>query len=203
MTGKNFFGIYLLCRYANEFPYIDLIWQDESLKITLRADGGVVFRQVGEQDIVVSSSGDVVQWNPCTDRGSFYIADAIKPVTGVHSQFVLLTSPQYVRFKELQKSPHVSTMGMPLWDEMEISQLWKLQYTTTFTESDWKGRFDKWGGIPRSVLEVTDHVYQEQLEESVKHIDIESCLNSIGMLRYDTDNASGTVLHMTVTAEGN
>ena len=73
---------------------------------------------------------------------------------------------------------------------------------SAFDERDWKERFYKWGGVPRSILVRTEDAYQHSLESNIDRIKIDACLQAIGLTGYETSSVSGTVLHLTVTEDG-
>ena len=93
---------------------------------------------------------------------TFRVADAVKPPQSA-SRFVLVTSPQEARYKKWAKAPDVEKLGMPIWDEMELMRLWELRFSSV-PEPDWRAYYDRWGGVPRSVLEKTSSHYQELLD---------------------------------------
>ena len=47
---------------------------------------------------------------------------------------------------------------------LELEQLWKLRFNSTVSEHVWKEYYEKWGGIPRSVLEKTSPNDQKKLD---------------------------------------
>ena len=92
---------------------------------------------------------------------------------------------------------------MPVWTADELYKLWQSQYSA-FNEQDWKERFYTWGGVPRSIFTKTDNVYQRFLHDDIDRLNIDACLQSIGLTGCETktSSASGTVLHLTVTEDG-
>lgn len=148
----------------------------------------------------VTPSGEVTESAVSTHHyiNAFRIVDAMSPLLPLE-QFVLLTSPKHQRYKELQKQTNVETLGMPIWDAEELHQLWEFQYKSVITESEWKDRFNKWGGIPRSVLSKGSVTYQQALDDNCSNLDLNTCLKSVGLQKYDSNSVSGTVLHLTVT----
>ena len=96
------------------------------------------------------------------------IIDAMTPLLPL-GQFVLLTSPNHQRYTELQKQTNVETLGMPIWDVEELHQLWEFQHKSVVTESEWKDRFNKWGGIPGSISSKGSVTYQQALDDNIKH----------------------------------
>ncbi|RPB19041.1 hypothetical protein L211DRAFT_668245 [Terfezia boudieri ATCC MYA-4762] len=199
--GKSFFGFYLIYRLAREFPDHNIEWQDNAVRVILFADGGINYQQSGYSIISVNSHGEGAFITNFTHCNTFYIADAIEPIAGRTRRFVLVTSPKRDRYKELAKAPNVYKLGMPIWDELELERLWKLRFPS-ITESDWRGYFSKWDGVPRSILEKTNSFYQEDLYNNCQAVDIDACMKWIGTNRYNSTSISGTVLHMTVTPEG-
>ena len=63
------------------------------------------------------------------------------------------------------------------------------------------GYYDRWGGVPRSVLEKTSSYDQNLLDAGSNEGGINVCMKWLGTDRYDTTEISGLVLHINVTAE--
>ena len=172
------------------------------------ADGGIICVQ---QDLLASlvavlADGNIADGDIAGDLitavysdDTFCVADATHPVRG--RQFVLVSSPKGDRYKELLKQPNVYMLCMPTWGATELANLWKLRFPS-LDESVWRGYYDKWGGVPRSVLEKSDSQDQQILEQRSNNVDIDSCMRWIGTDRYNTTEVSGIVLHLTATPEG-
>ena len=200
--GKTFFGLYLICRYANNFPNKNIEWQDKSTRVTLLANGGIIFFTTRTRIYSpVLANGDVIEpfIGDIPSSPQFTIVDAITPPKPFR-QYVLVTSPKRQRYKKLNKAPNTKMFGMPVWNEDELYTLWQSQYSA-LNEQEWKERFYKWGGVPRSIFIKTDDAYQSSLKYNIDQLDIDACLRSIGLTGYETSSISGTVLHLTVTED--
>ena len=127
-----------------------------------------------------------------TNLSTICLVDAIKPVT--FQRFVLVTSPKAQRYKEALKAPDVYRLCMSIWNEEELEKLWKLGFESV---TKWREYYDKWGGIPRSVFVKASPDEQKQLDHRTSNVGIDHCI-----VRYNTDEISGIVLHIDVTQEG-
>ncbi|RPB22701.1 hypothetical protein L211DRAFT_869184 [Terfezia boudieri ATCC MYA-4762] len=86
--GKTMFGTYIICRYAQEHPDSNIVWEGSSGAVTLHADGNV------------SLGLDILY----DDGGALYLVDAMVLTLEASRPFILFTSPNAIRFKELKKS---------------------------------------------------------------------------------------------------
>ena len=182
------------------------MWKNDSVLVILLPGGGISFQPEGRSGVNLLANGDVCGPDDMREhntafysKNTFCVADAVKP--GVSQQWVLVTSPKTKRYKELAKAPNVNMLGMPLWDERELKKLWRLRFSSV-PESAWRGYYDRWGGVPRSVFDKITTLDQEGLDMRCTNVDIDSCMKWIGTDHYNSTEASGIVLHLHVTVGG-
>ncbi|KAF8430001.1 hypothetical protein EV426DRAFT_579274 [Tirmania nivea] len=183
--GKTMFGAYIICRYAQEHPDSNIVWEGSSGAVTLHADGNV------------SLGLDILY----DDGGALYLVDAMLPTLEASRPFILFTSPNAIRFKELKKSATVQTLRMPIWGKSELKNLYMSNFPSV-SNKDFNKRYKKWGGVPRSVLEKTGSTYQQELVAGLSKLDLEECVDSVRTLGYDSGKVSGTILHTIVIPDG-
>lgn len=153
------------------------MWKIDSVLVILLAGGGISYQPEGRPEVILLANGEV-----CYDMGkypaafysknTFCVADAVGP--GTCQKWVMVTSPKTERYKELAKAPNVKVLGMPLWDESELEQLRELRFSSVL-ESTWRGYYDRWGGVPRSVFDKITPFDQRELDMRCSKVDIDSC----------------------------
>jgi len=93
---------------------------------------------------------------------------------------------------------HVMTF-MDVWTLQEIQSCRALMYSHLLAE-DVELRFDKWGGIPRYVLEKVDSRSQDLLEEAIGACSVHLIQQSLGASSAHAE-VSDRILHLRVQAE--
>ena len=131
-------------------------------------------------------------------KSTFRVADAVNPPPPMDATICAGSLIKRSAFQGVGKGTRCQKVGYAYLGQdgvdtfMEVAIF--LSSRTTY--------YDRWGGVPRSVLEKTSSHYQEQLEQRSGQVDIDLCLKWIGSDYYNTTEVSGLVFHMSVTAEG-
>ena len=134
-------------------------------------------------------------------RPPLYLVDAVIPTLDAARPFILLTSPNTSRFKELKKAATVQILRMPIWNRSELEHLRQSNFRSVSRKA-FKKRYERWGGVPRSVLEKVESTYQQDLVAGLSKLDLEECVTSLRTLGYDSGKVSGTVVHIMVVPDG-
>lgn len=104
----------------------------------------------------------------------------------------------FTNAQDAKKRPESLLRHMPVWSWEEI-QAARQHIFSSQLEADVASRYSKWGGVPRSVLQLTDAADQAMLPEA-----LDSCsLGDLGRSMADMSTASDLshrLLHLTVTA---
>jgi hypothetical protein len=111
--------------------------------------------------------------------------------------FVLSTSPRREMVNDFKKPPPPQIFYMPLWNEAELTTI-----ATAFPGvADWMERFRILGGIPRHVLEVTDHSPKALLEAACRQCELNDCIKIVGLDSTITDisKVAHSLVHITST----
>ncbi|GAX79590.1 hypothetical protein CEUSTIGMA_g7031.t1 [Chlamydomonas eustigma] len=110
---------------------------------------------------------------------------------------VLLSSPSQERCKEFLKLMGCTTLFMPVWSKEEIEKC-RVQLFSHLNAEAVSDLYEKWGGVPRFVLEKANDIpSQHQLEGSIRGcswMDLMTCTCSTS----DAKDASHMALHLHV-----
>ena len=112
--------------------------------------------------------------------------------------FVLSTSPRREMINDFKKPPPPQIFYMPLWNEDELTTI-----ATAFPGvNDWMERFRILGGIPRHVLEVTDHSPKALLEDACRQCELNDCIKIVGLDSTITGKSKvvHSLIHITSTS---
>jgi hypothetical protein len=98
---------------------------------------------------------------------------------------------------DFKKPPPPQIFYMPLWNKGELATI-----ATAFPGvADWMERFRILGGIPRHVLEVTDHSPKALLEAACRQCELNDCIKIVGLDSTITDKSKvvHSLVHITST----
>lgn len=135
-VGLTYFGYFLLHRFA-------------------RAAATVVYECSRSQTPILCSENVVAVgtmldfFGYLGERDTIYIADDCRPVD-VCAKTILLTSPNCDNWYQFAKD-HCTIRYMPIWSKEEIHDC-RSKLFPDLTAQQVDDFFNKWGGIPRSVL---------------------------------------------------
>ncbi|GAX79592.1 hypothetical protein CEUSTIGMA_g7033.t1 [Chlamydomonas eustigma] len=166
--GKSFFM----------FPLMHWLLQKKGVKrIVLEIEDLRYYFCVGES---VISGGPQAFEGVLGDEETWWIMDKAKGRER-EAYTVLLSSPSQERCKEFLKLMGCTCLYMPVWSIEEIEKCRTVIYSH-LTAGAVADLYEKWGGIPRFVLEKANDVpAQEMLENSIKQcswVDVMSCVYS-------------------------
>jgi hypothetical protein len=110
----------------------------------------------------------------------WYIVDGKAP-QDVDAKTILICSPKKDYYVEFDKNPLTKTRYMSTWDKREIDTCWEEIYKDKVDKKVVDALFDKWGGIPRFVLEkANEETQQSKLQEAIDACDESILIASIG-----------------------
>lgn len=183
--GKTYFGYVLLLHLARS--------------------GATVVYERGKEDCLYlftpteSREGTREQFRPyLRDRRTYYIADACTPVD-VAAKTILLSSPRRNVWYQFSKS-HCTIRYMPIWSLEEIQRCREQIYNQQ-SEAETKSLFDRWGGIPRFVLEYANDVSQQELlDDAIKGVNLDSLIEAVGNPEA-LDEATHRLIHLHVAED--
>lgn len=137
----------------------------------------------------------------CIDlnTGRRYIVDGAGAVRR-SAKTIVIASPKKSNIHEFAKLEKCTKRFMPIWSIEEMEGLRQLSFAN-ITQSTMEELFNKWGGVPRFVLQLwDDNPTQESLLPAVNSADVRHLLTVIGKdMAADTDT-SHMVAHV-VTSE--
>jgi len=129
------------------------------------------------------------------DPNAWYLVDTTQPCLCA-AKTIMVSSPYKGHFKYYVKYEGSFIRYMPVWTEEEIL-LCRKEIYPNLPEEEVRGRFLKWGGIPRYVLEKVDAPHQNTLIAALDAANLDSIVKYIG--QSDTpDDASHKLVHMIV-----
>ncbi|RGB23711.1 hypothetical protein C1646_527493 [Rhizophagus diaphanus] len=160
--GKTYFGYYLL---------YNLIQRNQTVMYDSHSTGHViVFDQEAFYLYEVLNADQIRAF--LSNANNWYIVDGKEPQKAT-AKTILVCSPKKAIFKEFEKFQLSSTRYMPVWSYAEISKC-KDKLYNHLQNNLVKTLFDKWGGIPRFVLEkATDYSHQCKLQEAIDACDFD------------------------------
>lgn len=155
--GKSLFMIYLLWKLVKAGKRPNTIYYD--------GQGGVFHCPEGS----LPSSNELSFWSAdlwCLFDAKAKKEEHLSAFPYEYCTFVLSTSPRREMVNDFNKPPPLQIFYMPIWNEAELTTI-----ATAFPGvADWMERFRILGGIPRHVLEVTDHSPKALLEAAVDSV---------------------------------
>ena len=192
--GKSLFMIYLLWKLVTAGERVLLIYHPH----TIYYDGkGSVFHC---SEGSLPSSNEMSFWS----SDLFCLFDAKEKVPSdlgrfpyEYCTFVLSTSPRREMVNDFRKPPSPQIFYMPLWNEAELTTI-----ATAFPGvADWMERFRILGGIPRHVLEVTDHSPMALLQAACRQCELNDCIKIVSLDSTITDKSKviHALVHITTT----
>ena len=115
---------------------------------------------------------------------------------------LVLSSPKRDNYKNVLKAVGATIRFMPVWSWEEIEACHTLLYADDLERplSEVRAAFERWGGIPRFVLEkLRDEAAQQSLLEALGTADMVVILKSVGQIDAATE-ASHRLLHIVTSA---
>ena len=181
--GKTHFGLFLLLYYARQNATV--VYQNGPMNTCYLFSPTVVYTSQG---VEVGVFGEHLKGD------TIYLVDSFTPnIATVRS--ILLTSPRKGIWDDFYK--HSTSLFMPIWSWDEMELLRSLLYPSLGT-TQVKEKYDRWGGVPRYVLEFFgDEEKQKKLDAVINSSDLEMIEKAVG----ETDGAQGTshlLVHMVV-----
>jgi len=189
--GKSWFGLYvahqLLCR--KEPPTI--VWESRRKQERYLIRRGVVAE--GTLASFVKELKDTRTW--------YLVDEAVPPgAVEVEACTLVFSSPKRENYKDTLKATASTIRYLPVWSWEEIEACHALLYADDPTRplSDVKAAYERWGGIPRFVLEkLCDEAVQLLLQEAIDTADVRAIWNSAGQIDAAPE-ASHRLLHIQV-----
>jgi hypothetical protein len=129
------------------------------------------------------------------------LVDEVEPgSTPVHAfaKLVMFSSPKRDNYRTVLKAIGATIRYMPVWSWHEIIACHTLLYAHDETRplADVAAAFDRWGGVPRMVLEkLRDEAAQAELDAAVATADVGILVRSAGQVDAAPE-ASHRLLHM-------
>jgi hypothetical protein len=193
--GKSLFLIYLLWKLVKEGNRVLLIYHP--FNIYYDGKGGVF----GFASKHLPLDNDDSFWNDtlwCLFDAKFKKEADLGEFPLELCKFILSTSPRREMVNDFKKPPEPLEFYMPTWTEAELEEIAPLFPEAT----EWRDRFEKLGGIPRHVLEVTTRSPTQMLDAACTECSLDDCIKKIGMNSTITDNSKVVhlLVHVTSTA---
>ncbi|CAG8500816.1 7102_t:CDS:2, partial [Paraglomus occultum] len=150
--GKTYFGYYLLYNLIQRNRTVIYDSHSTDYVIVFDQERAFYLYEVVDPDQIRAYLKNANNW---------YIVDSKKP-NKASAKTILVCLPKKEIFKEFEKFPLSSTRYMTVWSYAEISKC-KDKLYNHLQNNLVKTLFDKWGGIPRFVLEkATDSSHQSE-----------------------------------------
>ena len=187
--GKSWFGIYVAFKLLSGSEPPTIVWEARlSGTRTLIRNGAVL---LGTLDSFVSE---------LADRNSWYLVDeSVFPgAVRVEARTLVFSSPKRDNYRLLLKAAASTLRYLPVWRWDEIEACHALLYADDPTRpfSDVKDAYERWGGIPRFVLEkLRDDGVQLLLQEAIDTADVRTIWNAAGQIDAAPE-ASHRLLHI-------
>ncbi len=192
--GKSWFGLYVAFMLVSGSEPVTIVWESRQRSSRTLIRGGQVFR--GNLEAFVSELEDTRTW--------YLVDEAVPPgATEVEACTLVFSSPKRENYKDTLEAPASTIRYMPPWSWEEIEACHSLLYADDSERplSEVRIAFDKWGGIPRFVLEkLRDEAAQQSLLEALGTADMVVILKSVvGQIDAATE-ASHRLLHIVTSA---
>ena len=203
-VGKSSFGLYLLWREVNAGRTV--VYVSDKVK------NGYIFHASGRVqaflNIDLRRAADAVMDDPNTllifdgDGDSTNKGLGRPPICAATT--VLVTSPQRSRYSEFKKTG-VAHLVFPVFSSNEISDMLESCFPHLHDMAGRAGvrkRYEKWGGIPRYVLDLLRPSDQDELDKALTLIDFNRLADVVRMGDIEDDSAvSHRLVHLKVAGE--
>jgi hypothetical protein len=148
--GKSLFLIYLLWRLVKDKKRVLFVYHPDT--VYYDGQGGIFHcpKSLPSYNEVAFWSADLWCLVDARDKET----RDLRAFSYGMCKFVLSTSPRREMVNNFRKSPPHRVFDMPLWTETELETI---ASCFTVKKKDWLPRFKVLGGIPRHVLEDTQH----------------------------------------------
>ena len=190
--GKSLFLIYLLWKLVKEGKRVLFIYHP--VTIYYDGNGGVFYYPENS----LPTSNEVDFW--ANDLWCLFDAKDKEPrdlgaLPYEYCNFILSTSPRREMVNDFKKPPVPRVFYMPLWSETELEII--APYFPT--ANNWRDRFKVLGGIPRHVVEDTEHDPTKILQSACKQCSLDDCVKIVGLDSTITDKSKvvHSLVHMT------
>lgn len=190
-VGKSAFGSYLLWQAIRSGRTVFYV----SSKVT----HGYVFHKDGSVAAFATRAFDPASWGILNDPATVLIfdGDGNNPNRGqgqpplVNATTVLLTSPKVNRYKDFQREG-ARNLVFPVFSRTEMRDMLESCFARLHSEADRVGvwqRYDKWGGIPRYVLERLEAENQELIDSAITSVHLERMADVLSQADIEDDSA--------------
>ncbi|EGG19912.1 hypothetical protein DFA_07019 [Cavenderia fasciculata] len=113
------------------------------------------------------------------DKKTFYLVDSLD-VSNHAAKTIVVSSPDPSKYKEFLKDADSTRRYLPPWKKRELDTVRPLLYPSV-TQVELDQLWNKWGGIPRFVLEKAhDQEFQRTLDQVIPTLDLDLCVKSVG-----------------------
>ena len=187
--GKSWFGLYVAFMLLSGSEPVTIVWEARRRSSrTLIRDGRVL-------------EGSLTDFRAeLADTRTWYLVDEAVPpgATEVEARTLVFSSPKRENYKDTLKAPASTIRYLPVWSWDEIEACHALLYADDPTRpfSEVKAAYERWGGIPRFVLEkLRDEAGQLLLEEAIDTANVRLIRNSVGQIDAAPE-ASHRLLHI-------
>ena len=189
--GKSWFGLYVAYQLLSRKSPPVIVWEARlSGTRTLIRDGRVLD---GSLDDFRTELSNTSAW--------YLVDEAIFPgAMRVEANTLVFSSPKRDNYRLTLKASASTIRYLPPWSWEEIEACHALLYADDPTRplSDVKAAYERWGGIPRLVLEqLRDEGAQLLLQEAIDTADVRGIWNSAGQIDAAPE-ASHRLLHIQV-----
>ncbi len=187
--GKSWFGLYIAFKLLTQSKPPVIVWEARlSGTRTLIRDGAVLQGSLGS---FANQLADVNTWY-LVDESVYPGPDRVEAVTLVFS------SPKRNNYRLVLKATASTIRYLPVWSWEEIEACHALLYADDPGRplSEVRAAFERWGGIPRFVLEkLRDEAAQLSLQEALDAADVTAIRKSVGQIDAAPE-ASHRMLHI-------
>jgi len=132
------------------------------------------------------------------DAGVYYLVDALNPGV-IAAKTLLVTSPRLDLYKDFKNRIGTTRVWMPVWDVQEIESCRARCYSGQAVDKVLE-RFQRWGGIPRFVLEKFDTDSQNELDEAIARTNVKQLKRFVGRID-GPDELSHKIIHIDVAPD--
>ena len=187
--GKSWFGLYVAFKLLSGSTPPTIVWE-------ARLSGTrTLIRNAAVLQGTLDSFGSEL-----ADRNTWYLVDeSVFPGPWrVEARTLVFSSPKRDNYRLLLKAAASTLRYLPVWRWDEIEACHALLYADDPTRpfSDVKDAYERWGGIPRFVLEkLRDDGVQLLLQEAIDTADVRTIWNAAGQIDAAPE-ASHRLLHI-------
>jgi hypothetical protein len=198
--GKSAFGAYVLWRAVQA--------QRTVVYVSDKVHEAFILHGDGRAEAFTADQFNLRTRGVLSARTTVLICDGVKPPI-VDAFTLLITSPVRERWKEFNKASDARRLCFPVFSRAETGDMLRSCFPRLVAADAASGgeagvwaRFDRWGGVPRYVLDRVDADAQLSIGSALSRISVDALVSRLGDREIESDDVvSHRLMHLKPAGE--